>query len=185
MSSLTPDELLFLEKMELQRIKHNKTQKQYRVSNAERIRKYNKEYYETKREKLKSLKRKIQKEPIHIDIDEITALPVVDKRTRRGKKQKKTTEIKPRYQTRDEPLEYSTIDDYIAKANILNKLFNHRYLPAEVKAELRKLLNDNKNIDENLILNEMDYINDNISDTINRIRTRYKMIILLKHILIF
>ena len=174
MSSLTPDELLFLEKMELQRIKHNKTQKQYRVNNAERIRKYNKEYYETKREKLKSLKRKIQKEPIHIDIDEITALPVIDKRTRRGKKQKKTTDIKPRYQTRDEPLEYSTIDDYIAKANILNKLFNHRYLPAEVKAELRKLLNDNKNIDENLILNEMDYINDNISDTIKRIRNRYK-----------
>ena len=36
---------------------------------------------------------------------------------------------------------------------------------------MRKLLNDNKNIDENLILNEMNYINDNISDTINTLRT--------------
>ena len=47
-------------------------------------------------------------------------------------------------------------------------------MPADVKAELRKLLNDNKNIDENLILNEMNYINDNISDTINTLRTHYK-----------
>ena len=83
-------------------------------------------------------------------------------------------DIRPRYETRGEPLEYSTIDDYIAKANIINKLFNNRNLPADVKAELRKLLNDNKNINENLILNEMNYINDNISDTINTLRTHYK-----------
>ena len=69
--------------------------------------------------------------------------------------EKKIPEIKPRYETRAEPLEYSTIDDYIAKANIINKLINNRNLPADGKAELRKLLNDNKNIDENLILNEM------------------------------
>ena len=36
------------------------------------------------------------------------------------------------------------------------------------------MLNDNKNIDENLILNEMNYINDNISDTINTLRSHYK-----------
>jgi hypothetical protein len=58
-------------------------------------------------------------------------------------------------------------------------------LPAEVKAELRKLLNDNRNINEELILNEMNYINDNIGNTIDQLRTHYKMTILLKHILIF
>jgi len=174
MSSLTPEELLFLKNYEQQRIKHNKYQKLYRLNNAEHVKNYNKHYYETKREKLKSIKRKIQKEPIHIDIDEIVATPIIDKRTRRGKKQKTIIDIKPRYETRGEPLEYSTIDDYIAKANIINKLFNNRNLPADVKAELRKLLNDNKNIDENLILNEMNYINDNISDTINTLRTHYK-----------
>ena len=93
------------------------------MNNAERVINYNKHYYETKREKLKSIKRKIQKEPIHIDIDEIVATPIIDKRTRRGKKQKTIIDIKPRYETRAEPLEYSTIDDYIAKANIINKLF--------------------------------------------------------------
>ena len=123
MTSLTPEELLFLQKDEQQRIKHNNKQKLYRINNAEHVRNYNKHYYETKREKLKSIKHKIQKEPIHIDIDEIVATPIIDKRTRRGKKQKTIIDIKPRYETRAEPLEYSTIDDYIAKANIINKLF--------------------------------------------------------------
>ena len=138
----------FFKKYEQQRIKHNNKQKLYRINIAERVRYYNKHYYETKREKLKSIKRKIQKEPIHIDIDEIVATPIIDKRTRRGKKQKTIIDIRPRYETREQPLECSTIDDYIAKANIINKLFNNRNLPADVKAELRKSLNDNKNIDE-------------------------------------
>ena len=172
--SLTPDKILFFEKYKQQRIKHNNKQKLYRINNAERVRNYNKHYYEAKREKLKSIKRKIQKEPIHIDIDEIVATPIIDKRTRRGKKQKTIIDIRPRYETREQPLECSTIDDYIAKANIINKLFNNRNLPADVKAELRKLSNDNKNIDENLILNEMNYTNDNISDTINTLRSHYK-----------
>ena len=83
MASLTPEELLFLQKYEQQRIKHNNKQKLYRISNAEYVRNYNKHYYENKREKLKSIKRKIQK-----DIDEIVATPIIDKRTRRGKKTK-------------------------------------------------------------------------------------------------
>ena len=65
------------------------------------------------------------------------------------------------------------INDYIAKANIINKLFNKRNLPAEVKAELRKLLNDNNNINEDLILNEMNYIKNNIVNTIDTLRTHY------------
>jgi hypothetical protein len=174
MSNLTQDELLFLEKMEQQRIKHNQNQKRYRENNADHVKEYNKRYYETKREKLYSIKKKIRRAPINVNVEEIIAVPVIDRRTRRGKKQTMTTEIKPRYETRTEPLEYSTIDDYITKANIINKLFNKRNLPAEVKAELRKLLNDNHNINEDLILNEMNYINDNIGDTIDKLRTHYK-----------
>ena len=173
MSNLTPDELLFLDKLEKQRIKHNQQQKAYRKRNAIKIKDYNKNYYETKREKINLIKRKIRTEPININIDEITDLPIIDRRTRRGKKQAKTIDIKPRYETREEPLEYSTIDDYISKANIINKLFNKRNLPAEVKAELRKLLNDNKNINEDLILDEMNYINNNIDITIDKLRTHY------------
>ena len=53
-----------------------------------------------------------------------------------GKNKKTKIDIKPRYGTREETLEYSIIDDYIAKANIINKLFNNRNLPADVNAEL-------------------------------------------------
>ena len=173
MSQISPEELMFLERMEQQRIKHNLIQKRYRANKAEQIREYNKKYYETKRQKLTSIKSKIRKEPININVEEITQPPIIDRRTRRGKKQSTTTEIKPRYETRAEPLEYSTIEDYITKANIINKLFNKRNLPAEVKAELRKLLNDNNNINEDLILNEMNYIKNNIVNTIDTLRTHY------------
>lgn len=173
MSQLTPEEIQFLERIEQQRIKHNQNQKKYRAKNAEQVREYNKKYYEKKQEKLKTIKKKIRQEPININVEEIIQPLAIDRRTRRGKKQSTTAEIKPRYETRSEPLEYSTIDDYITKANIINKLFNKRNLPAEVKAELKKLLNDNKNIDEDLILNEMTYINDNIADTIDKLRNHY------------
>lgn len=174
MSNLTPDEILFLEKMEQQRIKHNQYQKNYRKKNTDLIKAYNKSYYETRRDKFNSIKSKIRKEPININVAEIIQPPVIDRRTRRGKKQSTTTEIKPRYETRPEPLEYSTIDDYISKANIINKLFNKRNLPAEVKAELKKLFNDNNNINEELILKEMNYIRNNIGDTIDKLRNHYK-----------
>ena len=42
--SSTPDELLFLEKYEQQRIKHNNKQILYRINNAEHVRNYNKDY---------------------------------------------------------------------------------------------------------------------------------------------
>lgn len=174
MSNLTPEELLFLQKIEQQRIKHNQQQNQYRAKNKAKIKIYNKNYYDAKQEKYKSIKRKIRNEPININVEEITEVPVIDRRTRRGKKKTMTTDIKPRFETRAEPLEYSTIDDYITKANIINKLFNKRNLPSEVKSELRKLLNDNNNIDEGLILNEMNYINNNISNTIDILRNHYK-----------
>ena len=47
MSQISPEELMFLERMEQQRIKHNLIQKRYRANKAEQIREYNKKYYET------------------------------------------------------------------------------------------------------------------------------------------
>ena len=44
MTSLTPDELLFLQKYEQRCIKHNNNQKIYRINNAEHVRNYNKDY---------------------------------------------------------------------------------------------------------------------------------------------
>ena len=70
-------------------------------------------------------------------------------------------------------MELSTIAEYLSKANIINKIFKKSPLPPKVKAELNKLLNDNPNIDEALILNEMSYINNDIEPTIQALRAHY------------
>ena len=85
-----------------------------------------------------------------------------------------TNDIQPSYETRKTPLEYSTIEDYIKKADILQRIFTTKSLSQQVKAELRKLLNDNTNINELLILNEMTYINNDIEPTIAKLREHYK-----------
>ena len=83
-----------------------------------------------------------------------------------------TNDIIPSFETRKAPLEYSTIKNYIEKADILQRLFTEKTLSQGVKAELRKLFNDNTNINELLILNEMTYINNDIEPTIAKIQKR-------------
>lgn len=173
MTQLSPEEILFLERMEQQRIKHNQTQKKYRANKAEQIREYNKKYYEARKQRLNSIKSKIRKIPININVEEIILQPKIDKRTKKGKLQAKTNEIIPRYENRAEPLSNTTIDNYMSKANVINNIFNKRNLSAEVKAELKKLFNDSNNINENVILNEMNYINNNIENTIDILRKHY------------
>lgn len=174
--SLTTEELAFLNKIEERRQKHREASKKYRSSNKDKIADYNKKYNQDQKDKMNSILSKQPKipQPTPINIQEIIASPPkIDKRTRRGKNQK-TGDIKPFYETRKEPLEYSTIEDYISKANIIQRIFLKKSLSQELKAELRKLLNNNKTIDEELILSEMTYINNNIEPTINRLREKYK-----------
>jgi hypothetical protein len=172
---LTAEEQAFLKKIEERKQKHKEAQAQYRASNKDKIKDYNKKYNEEQKTKLTKILSKNPKipQPTQINIQEITKdPPKIDKRTRRGKKA--TTEIKPFYETRKEPLEYSTIDDYMRKADILQRFFIKKSLSQPLKGELRKLFNDNKNIDETLILNEMTYINNDIEPTINILREHYK-----------
>jgi hypothetical protein len=69
---------------------------------------------------------------------EITqAPPKIEKRTRRGKKAA-TTEIRPSHETRKEPLEYPTIDNYIDKADILQRFCIKKALSQTLQAELIK-----------------------------------------------
>ena len=84
--------------------------------------------------------------PDPIDINEISKFEKIDKRTREGEKRAQQPEIKPRYETRKEPLTTTTINDYIRKADILNRLFNNRTLSQSVKGELKKPLNDNPDL---------------------------------------
>jgi hypothetical protein len=176
-SILTAEEILFLEKINKQKQKHLEAQAKYRASKKEEIKIYNKKYHEQKQAQLKEINKKLSKEPkpepTPINIQELTQPPIVDKRTRRGRKKATTTDIKPSYETRAEPLEYSTMTGYVDKANTIHKIFKNKPLPQEVKAELRKLLNDNANINEPLILAEMNYLNNDIEPTIQTLRTIY------------
>lgn len=175
-SILTAEEIAFLDKINKQKEKHRESQAKYRQNKTDEIKAYNQKYQELKRTKLNEIQTKIFKEPAPtpINIKEITEAPKIDKRTRRGKKQILATDIKPSYETRAEPLGLPTIVEYLSKANIIHKIFKKSPLSQEVKAELKKLLNDNINIDEPLILSDMDYINDDIEPTIETLRTHYK-----------
>ena len=174
---LTADEIKFLERMEQRRIKHIESQAKYRASNKSKIAEYNKHYYDGQQTKLNEIKQKQPKkqpQPTPINIQQIAQEPVkIDKRTRRGKTQK-TADIEPHYKKRTEPLEYSTIDEYMKKSNVIHNFFMNKSLSSGLKAELKKLFNDNPNIDENLILIEMPYINNDIEPTITALREYYK-----------
>jgi hypothetical protein len=182
-SILTPEEIAFLNKVEAQKIKHKEAQLKYRgklssnnpnykTEHNEYIRQYNQQ----KRIKQNEIKKKLlDAEPKTINLkDVITEPPKIDKRSRKGKKQINISQdITPSHLTRKEPLEYSTIDDYIRKANIIHKIFTNNALSQPVKNELKKLLNDNPNINEKLILNEMKYIKKDIEPTIQTLRGHY------------
>jgi len=183
MDILTKEEQAFLAKMQQQRINHNIAQAKYRANNKDKVIEYNKQYYNNQRLLKSSINEKLKKAhlpakastsaPEPIDINEINKPVKVDKRTRQGKKQAQQPAIKPSYETRSEPLSENTMNDYIRKADILNRLFNNRSLPAPVKAELKKLLNDNKTLDKSKIFNEMSFIINDIDNTINTIRQSY------------
>jgi len=178
MNTLTADEKAFLEKMQQKRMKHNESQAKYRQKNKEKISQYNSKYQDDLRLKKVEINKKLLKAelpiPEPIDVEVFKKKEKIDKRTREGKKKASKPEVKPSFESRAEPLGYTTIEDYIRKADILNRLFNGRSLPQPVKAELRKLLNDNKNLDKSLIFDEMKFIIDDVDNTVNIIRQSYK-----------
>ena len=89
---------------------------------------------------------------------------------KRGRKQ--AVEIIPSYQTRKRQLKPRTIKTYISKANIIHRLFKGQNLSPELENELMKLINNDDDIDENFIIDNMDYLKD-ITSTIEELRTEY------------
>jgi hypothetical protein len=175
-SLLSEEEKAFLEKYEQQKKRHRASQQEYRLQHQEQIREYNKKYFENRKQKLDEINMKILKSnpiPTYIDVEEISRPVKVDKRTKKGKKQALHMDIIPSYQTRQLPLGANSIQDYISKANTINIIFKNRKLPQPVQAELKKLFNDNPNLNLDLILSEMDYLNDDIKPTIDKLRELY------------
>jgi len=175
-SLLSEEERAFLENYEQQKKRHRASQQAYRLQHQEQIKEYNRRYFENRKQKLNEINMKILKSnpiPTVINVEEISRPIKVDKRTKKGKKQALHMDIIPSYQTRQNPLDEGSVKDYINKANRINVIFKNRKLPQPVQAELRKLFNDNPNLNLNLILSEMDYLND-IKPTIEKLREHYQ-----------
>ena len=176
MDLLSEEEKIFLENYEKYKKKHRASQQAYRLQHQEQIKEYNKKYFEERKRKLDEINKKILKFnpiPTDINIAEISRPVKIDKRTKKGKKQALNVDIVPSYQTRQIPLGDTSIKDYINKANKINFIFKNRKLPTPVEAELKKLFNDNPNLNLDLILNEMDYLKDDIQTTIDKLREYY------------
>ena len=174
-SLLSEEERAFLENYEQQKKRHRASQQAYRLQHQEQIKEYNRKYFENRKRKLNEINMKIIKSnpiPTVVNVEEISRPVKVDKRTKKGKKQALHMDIIPSYQTRQHPLDEGSVKDYINKANRINVIFKNRKLPQPVQAELKKLFNDNPNLNLNLILSEMDYFND-IKPTIEKLREYY------------
>jgi hypothetical protein len=171
MSGITEEEQAFLKKIEERKIKHKEAQKKYRQSNKDKIQDYNKTYNENQKSKMNEIKSKLPprqpQQPTEINIQEITQQPQMTN------KKAKTEDIKPFFIKRIEPLQKTTIEAYISKADILQRFFIKKSLSQELKAELINLFNNN-DFNEDLILSQMPYINNDIEPTINTLRTHYK-----------
>ena len=171
MSGITEEEQIFLKKMEERKQKHKEAAAKYRDANKSKVAEYNKTYNESQKSKMNAIKSKLPpKQPqqtTEINIQEITQEP------HNTNKKRTTEDIKPLYEKRKEPLTESTIEAYISKADILQRLFIKKSLSQELKAELLYLFNNN-DFNEDLILSQMPFINNDIEPTIKALREHYK-----------
>ena len=108
------------------------------------------------------------------------SIPVINTNTKtlnirqpKGLKYKvnKVVDIVPSYITRDTKLEPITIDNYINKINMINRIMNGSPISADVKAELLKLMN-NRTFNEKVLFDNMKYLED-VEKVIKSLRTKY------------
>lgn len=177
MDTLTPEELALLIKYEESKKKHAASQAKYREKiGKDAVKAYNSAYYRKKRSEIEPILKKVSI-PTPLPLAEIAKPPKpVSKRTRTGKKRAEVQAdlIRPMHEKRATPLAEITIDNYLKKADILQRLFTGNKLSQNTKNELKKLLNDNRNLNEKLILDEMTYIKNDIEPTIEKLREHYK-----------
>lgn len=170
--ALTEAELKILDKYNKQKEAHKQHQQAYRQKKKqenqdqykEDLNKYMREYNKKKRDELNEIKNKV--------VETITTAPTTAP----------TPEIKPLEPIKqtiiyedDEKKQKkkSTKKDYLSKANILQKLFIKKDLSPELKNELTKLFNNDDDINEELILKEMSYLN-NIDEILRTLKSKYK-----------
>lgn len=155
-----------MDDIELKKQKHREAQKKYREANKNKIHDYNIKYNKTIKDN-KPIKE--EPTPTPINIKEILTETKTNKRTKKNK----TNEIIPSFKTRDENISQSSINDYISKCNIIHRIFTTKTISKSLKVQLINLFNNN-DFNEDLILSQMPYINNDIEPTINTLRTHYK-----------
>jgi hypothetical protein len=152
-----------MDDIELKRQKHREANKKYREANKQKIHDYNIKYNQTIKET-----KPIKEEPIPTPINIKKILTETKKHSKR-----KINDIIPAFKTRDENISQTTLNDYIAKCNIIHRIFTNKILSKSLKVQLINLLNNN-DFNEDMILSQMSYINNEIETTINTLRTHYK-----------
>ena len=130
------------------------------------------QYNEKKQNKYTLIKKKLLSEapPKTVLIPAANENIHTNQGNKRGRKQ--AVEIIPSYQTRKRELKPRTIKTYLSTANIIHRLFKGHDLSPELKTELMKLMNNNDDIDEDYIINHMEYLKD-ITSTIETLRAEY------------
>ena len=83
----------------------------------------------------------------------------------------KVVDTVPSYVTRDTKLEESSINNYMSKLNLINKLMTGAAFTGDVKREILKLLNS-KVFDEKMLFDKMGYLDD-VEKVINALREKY------------
>ena len=154
---------------EIKKQKHKEAQQKYRDTNKSKIHDYNIKYSQSKKE-IKPIKE--EPTPTPININEILTETKTNKRTKKNK----PNDIIPSFKTRDENISQSSINDYIAKSNIIHRILTNKTLSKSLKVQLINLFNNN-DFDEDLIKSQMPYITGapcNIETVINTLRTHYK-----------
>lgn len=175
MAGLTQDEIKILEKYNKEKEAHKQKQREYRQRKKEQnpeqyketLNKYMKEYNTKKRDEIKEIKKKIIEKPL----EQIKPLETIEEHIKPLEPIKE--DIKNDDDIINQSLKKSTKDEYLKKSAVIHRLFKKKDLSAELKEELKKLFNNDDNINEALILTEMDYLK-NADDILKRLTEYYK-----------
>ena len=152
MEKLTDAEKVLLDKKEQQRLKHKEAQAKYRAKiNKEKIKEYNKSYYDNKKQKIAEIEEKI--------VPKKVMKPVGNDKI-------------PSFKTRTTELADSTIIEYLTKSENLQTIFHKTKMTDSNKLNLLAIFIDNE-FDEGVILNEMKFLTMNVMNMIQKIRNLY------------
>ena len=167
--ALTAAEEKLLQQYERHRLKHNTAQAQYRDKQKQTNPNYKDEYnaymrsYNASRSKMiRGIKEKLTDQPLIPDAEVLLEMSEPPKQGR-GRRRKADQDIVPSYLLRQQEgkkLKSGSLDDYLKKANVIQKKFKNKSLSPQAMAELEKLMTDDPTANQALILKEMDYLKD-------------------------